>query len=76
MQNLAAFNHPNIVTIHSLEEANGAFLLTTELVDGQPLNDLIVTGGLTLSRILALAIPLADAIDAAHRKGIIPLEPL
>ncbi len=44
--------------------------LTMELVDGRPLDDLIGRGGLPLARILAVAIPLADAVSAAHQKGI------
>jgi TolB-like protein/Tfp pilus assembly protein PilF len=67
---IAALNHPNIVTIYSVEEANGVLLLTMELVEGKPLADLIVKGGLSLGQILALAIPMADAVSAAHQKGI------
>jgi eukaryotic-like serine/threonine-protein kinase len=66
----AALNHPNIVTIHSVEEADGIRFLTMELVDGQPLSDLIQPGGLPLDRVLGVAIPLADALAAAHAKGI------
>jgi serine/threonine protein kinase len=53
-----------------VEEANGMLFLTMELVDGQPLDALIVKGGLPLARILMLAIPFADAVSAAHQKGI------
>jgi serine/threonine protein kinase len=66
----AALSHPNIVTIHSVEEANGIRFLTMELVEGQPLSDLIPPGGLPLDRLLGVAIPLADALAAAHAKGI------
>ena len=69
-QAVAALNHPNIVTIHSVEEADGVLFLTMELVEGQSLDALITTGGLPLARVLALAIPLTDAISAAHQKGI------
>jgi len=69
-QSIAALNHPNIVTIHSVEQANGVPFLTMEYVEGRPLSDLIVKGGLPLPQILSLAIPLADAISAAHHKGI------
>jgi serine/threonine protein kinase len=55
-QSIAALNHPNIVTIYSVEEADGVLFLTMELVEGQPLDALIVKGGLPLARILALAI--------------------
>jgi len=69
-QSVAALNHPNIVTIHSVEEADGVLFLTMELVDGQPLDALVVKGGLPLARLLAFAVPLADALSAAHQKGI------
>jgi Tol biopolymer transport system component/tRNA A-37 threonylcarbamoyl transferase component Bud32 len=66
----AAFNHPNIVTIHSVEEIGGVPFLTLELIDGQTLAAAIPPTGMPLDRLLALAIPLADAIGAAHQRGI------
>jgi serine/threonine protein kinase/Tfp pilus assembly protein PilF len=69
-QSLAALTHPHIVTIYSVDEADGVLFLTMELVDGKPLNELIVKGGLPLAQLLTLAIPLADALSAAHQKGI------
>ena len=47
-QTIAALNHPNIVTIHSVEAASGVLFLTMELVEGKPLSDLIVKGGMPL----------------------------
>jgi serine/threonine protein kinase len=67
---LAALNHPHIVTIYSTEEAEGIPFLTMELVEGQPLNEWIVPGGMTWSRFYELAVPLVDAIAAAHEKQI------
>jgi eukaryotic-like serine/threonine-protein kinase len=67
---VAALNHPNIVTIYSVEEADGIPFLTLELVEGRTLDALIPPGGLALDRILAYAIPLADAVGAAHQRGI------
>jgi serine/threonine protein kinase len=69
-QALAALNHPNIVTIHSVEEADGRFFLTMELVDGRSLADAIPPAGLPLDRLMKIAIPVADAAAAAHQKGI------
>jgi Tol biopolymer transport system component len=66
----AALNHPNIVTIHSVEEEDGVPFLTLELVEGRTLSELIPPGGMPLERLLAVAIPLADAIGAAHQRGI------
>jgi serine/threonine protein kinase len=69
-QTIAALSHPNIVTIHSVEEADGVLFLTMEYVEGKLLSDFIVKGGLPLNQILNVAIPLADAVSAAHQKGI------
>ena len=69
-QAIAALNHPNIVTIYSVEEADAAHFLTMELVEGRSLADGIPKGGLPLDRLLKIAIPVADAVAAAHQKGI------
>lgn len=68
---VAALNHPHVVTIYSVEEADGIHFLTMELVDGEPLDRLIPTGGMAVSRMLDIAGGLADALCAAHDKGII-----
>ncbi|HVS03418.1 MAG TPA: protein kinase, partial [Thermoanaerobaculia bacterium] len=68
---LAALSHPNIVTIHSVEEAGGVRFLTMELVEGETLDRLIPAGGMVLDRLLGIAIPLADALAAAHAKGVL-----
>jgi serine/threonine protein kinase/tetratricopeptide (TPR) repeat protein len=68
---VAALNHPNIVTIFSVEEFAGVHFLTMELVDGQPLDRLIPTGGLPVRQIVEIASALADALGAAHEKGIV-----
>src|SRR5262245_44015728 len=66
----AALNHPNIVTIHSVEEADGHAFLTLEYIDGRTLADSLQPGGLSVERLLSIAIPLADAVGAAHQRGI------
>jgi len=68
---VAALNHPNIVTIFSVEEANGIHFLTMELVEGQPLARLIGAGGFPVEQIVEIASALADALAAAHEKGIV-----
>jgi len=68
---VAALNHPNIVTIYSVEETEGHFFFTMEMVDGEPLSKIIPEDGLPFERVLDLAIPLAGAINAAHERGII-----
>jgi serine/threonine protein kinase len=69
-QSIAALNHPNIITIYSVEEANGIPFLTMELAEGNPLTDLIAKGGMPLDRLLRIAIQLTEALSAAHAKGI------
>ncbi len=69
-QSVAALNHPNIVTVHSVEHADGVHFLTMELVEGKSLADLIGKHGLPIEQFLRLAIPIADAVSAAHARGI------
>jgi hypothetical protein len=68
---LAALNHPNIVTIYSVEEADGIHFLSIELVEGVTLAEKIPTDGLALEPFFDLAIPLADSLAVAHQNGII-----
>jgi len=68
---VASLNHPNIVTLHSIEETSGTRFLTMELVEGRALDTLVTPGGLPLSQVLDLAIPLSDALVAAHEKGVV-----
>jgi serine/threonine protein kinase len=68
---LAQLDHPNIVTIHSVEECDGSHFLTMQLVDGLPLDRVIPQGGLPVEQIVEIASALADALAAAHEKGIV-----
>jgi serine/threonine protein kinase/lipopolysaccharide biosynthesis regulator YciM len=68
---VASLNHPNIVTLHSFEEADGIRFLVMELVEGKTLADSIPSRGVPLRRFFDLAIPLADALSAAHEQGVI-----
>ena len=70
-QAVAALNHPNIVTLHSVEESEGIHFLTMELVAGETLSKAIPPHGMVLERFFDIAVPLADALAAAHRKGVI-----
>jgi eukaryotic-like serine/threonine-protein kinase len=67
---VAGLNHPSIVTIHSVEESHNTHFLTMELVEGRTLWELIPKSGMPLGRLLEIAVPLADAIAAAHQKGV------
>ena len=68
---LASLNHPNIVTIHSVESADDLQFLTMELLEGKTLSDFIPRGGVTLKDFFEIGIPLADALAAAHDQGVI-----
>jgi eukaryotic-like serine/threonine-protein kinase len=67
----AMLNHPHIVTLYSIEEYEGTLFLTMELVEGSTLTDTIPAGGLAVDRFLSCAIQLTDALQAAHRRGVI-----
>ena len=69
-RSVAALNHPNIVTIHAVEEAGDVPFFTMEYVEGTTLSQIIPQGGFDTERFLELAIPIADAVSAAHESGI------
>ncbi|HEV8129888.1 MAG TPA: tetratricopeptide repeat protein [Acidobacteriota bacterium] len=68
---LAALNHPNIAAIYGLDESDGMHFLILELVPGQTLDARLSAGPLAIGESLALAKQIAEALQAAHAKGII-----
>jgi serine/threonine protein kinase/tetratricopeptide (TPR) repeat protein len=68
---VAALNHPNIVTIYSVEHVGGVHFLTMELVTGRPLDQVLVDGPLPIDRVHAIAAALAEALAAAHEHGVV-----
>src|SRR5512136_2747231 len=68
---LASLNHPNIAAIHGLEEYGGTNFLVLELVEGQTLADRIKAGPIPVEESLKLALQIAEALEAAHEKGVI-----
>jgi len=68
---IAALNHPHIVTLYSIEEADSRRFLTMELVSGRTLAELIPADGLPFEELMRIAVPVADAVSAAHRRGIV-----
>jgi Tol biopolymer transport system component/serine/threonine protein kinase len=67
----SALNHPNIVTIHEIETVGGVDFIVMEYVAGQTLDAVIPKQGMPWSEALRVAIPIADALSAAHEKGIV-----
>ncbi len=68
---LASLNHPNIATIHGLEEDNGTRFLVLELVEGDTVADRLKHGAIPVEESLKLALQIAEALEAAHEKGVI-----
>ena len=68
---LASLNHPNIATIHGLEEDNGTRFLVLELVEGETIAEFLKAGPLPVESALNVARQIAEALEAAHEKGVI-----
>lgn len=68
---LAALNHPHIAAIHSVEEIDGRLALILELVEGPTLADRLATGPIPIAEALQVARQLAEALAAAHGKGVV-----
>jgi serine/threonine protein kinase len=68
---LASLNHPNIASIYGLEESDGTHFLVLELIEGDTLADRLKRGAIPVEESLKLALQIAEALEAAHEKGVI-----
>jgi serine/threonine protein kinase/Tol biopolymer transport system component len=68
---LASLNHRNIGAIHGLEEANGQQYLILEFIEGETLDDRLSRGPLPIDDAIEIAVHIADALEAAHERGVI-----
>jgi TolB-like protein/Tfp pilus assembly protein PilF/predicted Ser/Thr protein kinase len=67
----SALNHPNICTIHEIDEQDGRTFIVMEFLDGVTLKHVIGNRAMELDRVLEIGIEVADALDAAHAQGIV-----
>jgi serine/threonine protein kinase len=67
----SALNHPNICTIHGIEQFESEHFIVMELLDGESLADRIRRGALDIESVLALGVQIVDALESAHSKGIV-----
>ena len=67
----SALNHPNICTIHGIEQYEDQHFIVMELLDGESLGDRIRRGPLDIESVLTLGVQMADALESAHSKGIV-----
>jgi Tol biopolymer transport system component/tRNA A-37 threonylcarbamoyl transferase component Bud32 len=70
-QVLASVSHPNIASIHGLEETSGAVALALELVEGEDLQQRLRRGPIPVEEAMAIARQIAQGLEAAHEKGIV-----
>jgi serine/threonine protein kinase/tetratricopeptide (TPR) repeat protein len=68
---LATLNHPNIAAIYSLEEHDAQRFLVLELVDGRTLHEVLLAGPVGVELALKIALQIAEALEAAHERGVI-----
>jgi serine/threonine-protein kinase len=68
---LASLNHPHIAALYGMEEAGGQHFIVMELVEGQTLADRLTRGPLDVDEALAIGVQIAEALEAAHEKGVV-----
>jgi serine/threonine protein kinase len=66
----AALNHPNIATIHAIEEVDGDMFIVMEFIDGKELRKIVTSEQLSVNSVIDVATQIAEGLKAAHAKGI------
>jgi serine/threonine protein kinase len=67
----SALNHPSICTVHAIEECDGRTFIAMELLEGESLDKVLNRGTMPIAHCVEVCIEIADALDAAHKKGIV-----
>jgi eukaryotic-like serine/threonine-protein kinase len=67
----SALNHPGICTVHAIEECDGRTFIAMELLEGESLDKVLARGTMPISHCVEVCVEIADALDAAHKKGIV-----
>src|ERR1700675_3259725 len=67
----SALNHPSICTVYAIEECDGRTFIAMELLEGESLDKVLARGTMPISHCVEVCIEIADALDAAHKKGIV-----
>ncbi len=67
----SALNHPSICTVHAIEECDGRTFIAMELLEGESLDKVLARGTMPISHCVEVCVEIADALDAAHKKGIV-----
>jgi serine/threonine protein kinase/WD40 repeat protein len=67
----SALNHPSICIVHAIEECDGRTFIAMELLEGESLDKVLVRGTMPIAHCVEVCIEIADALDAAHKKGIV-----
>src|SRR5678815_2245976 len=70
-QSLARISHPHICTLHDVGQHDGVAYLVMELLEGETLADRLERGAIPLEQALTIAVHIAEALDALHKKGIV-----
>src|SRR5204863_5717084 len=68
---ISQLNHPHICTLHDVGHDNGVDYLVMELIEGESLADRVARGPLPLDQLIKTGVEIADALDRAHRQGVV-----